>query len=402
MLGWLELFDSALKGDTAKQVVKAYSKGGAVRSCHMRVRPVLERGSARYLEMTFCDPAHMAARGSVQPDAHPPLKSGGSVAPQFPLARERSARKHDQVRSGLILPMSEPGSQSPEKRPRKKTSAPKHTDAKAPSTSMGSVVRMIAKLEVSQARQRARARSENGHLLYRYGYRGDGALSLLKYLVVMLLVALRIMSPPKMESGAGSRRASGAGSLMEEEDARDALMASEVGRLRIIAGARAKTDQAPSMKPLLRTLSDPNGGASGARSLPRAVVSRRLSNPLPRDSAPVPVLRRSVSNPPAVRPRRSLSKPLPPVSPAEQEDRNPRKVLSRTYSNPCGAGKGGREREREGAISRTYSNPGPLSRSDEARRGEAVGQRKLREYNAYREDVDLRLKSRHAFSKVLS
>ena len=122
-------------------------------------------------------------------------------------------------------------------------SAPKRNDAKDPSKNMGSVVRMIAKLEVSRARQRARARSGNGHLLYRYGYRGDGALSLLRSLVFMLLVALHIMSPPKIESGAGNRRASGARSLMEEEDAHDALVASEVARLRIIAGARAKTDQ---------------------------------------------------------------------------------------------------------------------------------------------------------------
>ena len=465
VLGWHAICECALKGDTAKLVVKAYTKDGAVRSCHMRVRPVLERGSARYLEMTFCDPAHMEARGSAerfqlrgqalstrrpsrsrmlklwleqmlehwsddgqavvvdaQPDAHPPPQPGGSVAPQSPLARERSARKNDPVRAGVSRPKSKPRSQSPENRPPRKMSAPltrrgeghtAHNDAKGPSTNMGSVVRMITKLEVSRARQRARAGAENGHLLYRYGYHGDGALSLLWSLVVMLFVALRIMSPPKMESGAGSRGVSGAGSLMEVEDAEDALVASEVARLRIIAGERAITDKAPGMKPLLRTLSDPSGSASGAWSLPHAVASRHLStgrrtslsvhacttpqrghSPIrsvrhvPPDIAPVPVVRRSLSNPPAVRLRRSLSKPLPPVSAAEQEDRDPRKVLSRTYSNP-------------GSISRNHSNPGSLSRSDETRRGEAVGQRKLREYNSWKDGNPRRLKSRNTFSKVL-
>jgi len=60
--GWLSLFDSALAGDSAQLVVNAYSSDGAVRRRHMRVRPVLEGGSVRYLEMTFSVLAHTEGR----------------------------------------------------------------------------------------------------------------------------------------------------------------------------------------------------------------------------------------------------------------------------------------------------------------------------------------------------
>ena len=325
LVGWLALFDSALAGVAAQQTVNAYTCDGTLISRHMHVCAVLEaRGGVRYLLMDFSAPGYQRDVGRMlerrperrradngkdtrqtkvvggQRHAHdagkqrrpragageharaserPPVREGGSGTRANTSASKSNsdtpwrAPVHSRARGSPSKAKASGSSESPLRGRERHMPATKmgarHADAKV---SMGSVSRLIeANLERARAQRRATRSRPRYHELEKYGYRrGDGVLRLLWALVFMVLVTLRILSPPPVASGDANRRrkAERSCSLGPSEERGSKLHSSHddaVFRPQAVLPANNNIIQdQPHVQQILRSSSDPSGSAGVA------------------------------------------------------------------------------------------------------------------------------------------